>query len=132
MQRFVQALGFPPSSFIIEDSSGLSHENRLSSQIIVTILVELFRSNRYGPEFVSSLSVAGRSGTLKDRTLGENQVSVRAKTGTLTGVVSLAGYLTSESNRVFAFALLQNGVKSKANAHALERKLMALLSSHGV
>ena len=65
---------------------------------------------RYQPEFIASLPIAGVDGTLKNRfkgTAGERWV--RAKTGFLTGVVSLAGFAGRSDGTVIPFVFIYNG-----------------------
>jgi D-alanyl-D-alanine carboxypeptidase/D-alanyl-D-alanine-endopeptidase (penicillin-binding protein 4) len=93
------------------DGSGLSRANRLSADVLTQTLVLAGR-----PEFpelravLTGLPIAGYTGTLDDRFDGDDAGQavgvVRAKTGTLSGVSSLAGVATTRSGAVVAFALL--------------------------
>ena len=123
----LERLGISPSSISVIDGSGLSHSNRLSAAGLVTLLEAAYENEKIWPEFVTSLSIGGKTGTLKDRQLGGG--TVRAKTGTLDGVTSLAGYLWGKGDKLYAFAILQNGVRSKAKAHQLERKVLTALAA---
>ena len=70
------------------------------------------------------LPIAAVDGTLKDRMRGtpaEN--NVRAKTGTLSGVYSLAGYCTAANGNKLAFAILNQGVMKAAPARALQDRI---------
>ncbi|MBV9049254.1 MAG: D-alanyl-D-alanine carboxypeptidase/D-alanyl-D-alanine-endopeptidase [Solirubrobacterales bacterium] len=108
------------------DGSGLSRADSTSPQQVVTLL-ERMASN---PTFVSSLAVAGETGTLQ----GEMNDTVaqgrcRGKTGTLTGVANLAGYCTARDGHSLAFAFLMNGVDSSAG-HALEAQMAVALAGY--
>lgn len=123
MRRRLLELGFKGSEFKFDDGSGLSHENLLSAKIITRILLEAWRSPAYGPEFIGSLSRAGLSGTLRERSFGLPALILRGKTGTLDGVSSLAGYLYSASGRALAFTILVNRA-AKGTAQKLEDNLV--------
>jgi D-alanyl-D-alanine carboxypeptidase/D-alanyl-D-alanine-endopeptidase (penicillin-binding protein 4) len=63
-----------------------------------------------GHEFVASLSIAGKDGTLRSR-MRDVDGRIRGKTGTLGGVHTLAGYVVAEDGEVYAFAYLVNSVR---------------------
>lgn len=91
------------------DGSGLSRDNRISASHLCSILSYVYRSNFYDA-FKNSLPVAGKSGTIKDLCLGqagENRVS--AKSGTMTGIKSYAGYVNTVSGRTLVFTLISSG-----------------------
>ncbi len=84
-----------PENYRIVDGSGVSHYNLVSSELMLKILNHIYYSN---PEIFlklyNSFPIAGVDGTLKDRmknTSAEN--NVHAKTGTLSGVSCLSGYV---------------------------------------
>lgn len=93
---------------VFVNPAGLTRENRLSGKQLVKLLRAAEGNFSWGPEFVGSLPVAGRDGTLKSRQRGIAG-RVRAKTGLLTGVVGLAGYIHREDGRVWVFSLMYNG-----------------------
>lgn len=117
----------------VVDGSGLSHDNRLSARAITGVLRRTLNDPQFGVDFEASLSVGGRSGTLRDRGFSDSAV-VRAKTGTLDGVVGLAGsFLVRDHNKLennergerrIIFAILQNEVKEVESAHLLEKRLI--------
>ncbi len=125
LEEYLRSLGVSADQFSIVDGSGLEHSNRLSARAVVKILVEMDRSYSVSPEFESSLSVSERSGTLEKREFGIPPERVRGKTGTLDGVSSLAGYLLTKKGKKLAFALLENGVKSKASAEVIEKRIVS-------
>ncbi|MDC0358651.1 D-alanyl-D-alanine carboxypeptidase/D-alanyl-D-alanine-endopeptidase [Oligoflexia bacterium] len=129
-EEYLRRLGYAKPEFEVVDGSGLDHTNRMSARILLHLLVEALKVEEYRPEFESSLPIAGISGTLKKRNFGSAPVLVRAKTGTLNGVSSLAGYLTSKRGNKFAFVVVQNNVRSKRDADKLENKLIKFLYNH--
>lgn len=120
-------LGFREGEdFILRDGSGLSHDNRVSAAVLVAVLRDLLRDPGADIEFLSTLPVGGRSGTLKERFANAASV-IRAKTGTLDGVSALAGQLVTPRKRKILFALLQNGVASKEEATHIEENVISTL-----
>lgn len=103
-------LGMNPSSFRQVDGSGLSRQNLASPTAIVALLKAMSVSNNKGRDvFYASLPVAGVSGTLRNRLRNTTtQGKVRAKTGTLTGVRALSGYLDHPDYGIVAFSILVN------------------------
>jgi D-alanyl-D-alanine carboxypeptidase/D-alanyl-D-alanine-endopeptidase (penicillin-binding protein 4) len=78
-------------------------------------------------EFEHSLPASGRSGTLRERGFGLPQAMVRAKTGSLDGVSSLAGYLVSRHGTKYAFTVIVNSSRSKEDAVHLEDRFVRAL-----
>ena len=90
----------------VVDGSGLSRKNRTTPATLVHLLLLIADSQR--PEFtpiLSGLPIAGVDGTLKNRA-GAVRGQIRAKTGTLTGVDVLAGYVVDSAKRALAFAVM--------------------------
>lgn len=98
--------GIPTEGLVINDGSGLDRGNRVMCSTIQSLLLRDggFRSLGTG------LAVAGRTGTLRDLfTEGVVAQRLRGKTGTLTGVKGLAGFVTYDSERASTFTLILNG-----------------------
>ncbi len=95
--------------FHIVDGSGLSHRNRMTANQLLAVLRRINRSSA-GPAWRRALPLAGRSGTLAGRFRGTHaEGNMRAKTGTLTGVVSLSGFVTAQANgEDLAFVIFEN------------------------
>ncbi len=93
----------------IYDGSGLSRRNRISANLLVTILRHITKSNFFG-SYLSSLAVAGRDGTLEKRMRGTvAEQKVFAKTGTHRDVSALSGIAQANDGEIFLFAFLFNG-----------------------
>ncbi len=126
----------------IADASGLSRKNRISAKTMTSLLLKAQRDFSIYPDFISSFSRFGNSGTLKKRVLYKQRSnttntidsldyrntlranSVWAKTGTLNNVSSLAGYLEDRDNERYAFCIIVNGEFSKSQAKKLENALV--------
>jgi serine-type D-Ala-D-Ala carboxypeptidase/endopeptidase (penicillin-binding protein 4) len=113
--------GFDTSGVHMVDSSGLSTDDRVPARLLAAVLAAAAAPSQ-GPNdtqflrpIITGLPVAGGDGTLDDRFVPGSPASagrgvVRAKTGTLTGVSSLAGITTDTDGRLLVFALMSNGV----------------------
>jgi len=114
----------------VVNGSGLFDANRITASELATLLCAVGRDPASGPEFVSHLAIAGVDGTLRGRmTSWAARRAIRAKTGTLSQVVSLSGYvLDPRGSPALAFAFLIEGVKGKtADARtAMDRAAMKL------
>ena len=108
--------GIDPSKLVTKDASGLSKENRVTASMLGQLLYQLRKDPKYTPLY-NSLPIGGISGTLRSRflTTAPNAVGlVRAKTGTLNGTVTLAGYVES-TDREYVFVTLADDI-SRGNA----------------
>jgi D-alanyl-D-alanine carboxypeptidase/D-alanyl-D-alanine-endopeptidase (penicillin-binding protein 4) len=124
VEGFFDDLKVPKAERQIVNGSGLYLASKLSARAITHLLVFMADDQ----VFLDSLAVPGRPGTLSGRlrALGRGP-RLRAKTGMLDEVVSLAGYLTTRGGKTLAFAVLVNGATSK-RTHALKRRIDKLVS----
>jgi D-alanyl-D-alanine carboxypeptidase/D-alanyl-D-alanine-endopeptidase (penicillin-binding protein 4) len=90
MAGFLKAIGISDREFSLDDASGLSHENHITPSAIAHVLVYAQNNPQFQSEFETSLSIAGKTGTLKTRPL--DGVLVRGKNWHTDGVSSLADY----------------------------------------
>lgn len=92
----------------IVDGSGLSHNNRVTANMLCSFLSTVSHMPIYN-EFSQSLGVVGESGTVKNLLpqLPSNVV-VKMKTGTMDGVKSFAGYVTTAKGELLSFAVISN------------------------
>jgi D-alanyl-D-alanine carboxypeptidase/D-alanyl-D-alanine-endopeptidase (penicillin-binding protein 4) len=98
--------GVPLDGVRIVDGSGLSLLDRLTASTLASLLSTMWNDVELRLELVSSLPVAGRTGTLHDRmTRTAARGVVRAKTGTTSNASALSGYAGDR----FVFSILQNG-----------------------
>lgn len=111
----------------IVDGSGLSRQNRMSSAQFVQLLKKQTTAT-YFNDFYKSLPVAGVSGTVASLCKGQaGDGKVHAKSGTLTGVKSFAGYVDSKSGHQIAFAIIANNFSISGNGIA--KKMEPFLNS---
>jgi D-alanyl-D-alanine carboxypeptidase/D-alanyl-D-alanine-endopeptidase (penicillin-binding protein 4) len=101
-------LGVDPANYVLVDGSGLSRRNLVTPEAFVQTLRGMAKTPA-GSVYRASLPVAGKSGTLKDRFQNTSAEGiVQAKTGTLTGVVSLSGYVNSPKYEPLVFSIIVN------------------------
>jgi D-alanyl-D-alanine carboxypeptidase/D-alanyl-D-alanine-endopeptidase (penicillin-binding protein 4) len=135
VERFLASLGIPRGAYLMTNGSGLNDANRFSARQTALLLADLWRRFALAPEFVGSLPVAGRDGTIRWR-LEDPEVAgrVRAKTGTLDGVAALSGYAETAAGERLAFALIVNDAGGRAGpvTAALDRLTSALVTGGAV
>jgi D-alanyl-D-alanine carboxypeptidase/D-alanyl-D-alanine-endopeptidase (penicillin-binding protein 4) len=111
--------GLNPKDYRLVDGSGVSHYNLISAELLLSVLRHFYYNE---PELYKTLydsfPIAGVDGTLENRmrsTKAEN--NVHAKTGTLSGVASLSGYVRNKKENMLAFSILvQNYLGSSKQA----------------
>ncbi|MBS0651656.1 MAG: D-alanyl-D-alanine carboxypeptidase/D-alanyl-D-alanine-endopeptidase [Verrucomicrobia bacterium] len=114
-------VGIDPSNTVIVDGSGLSRYNLLSPHQIIALLMWVDRQGTSAAEFMVSLPISGVDGTLKNRmTDPAIKGKVRAKTGSLMGVSTIAGYATTEKGETIAFSIMMSGFTGKSREYKLK------------
>ncbi|KTD33209.1 D-alanyl-D-alanine carboxypeptidase [Legionella nautarum] len=110
VKKFIQQqTGIELGNAVLTDGSGLSRYDLLTPNQTVSLLRFLYERFPLSYEYIAALPVSGRDGTLQRRFKKPNQQDlVRAKTGTMTGVVSLSGYLYTANAHTLAFAIFIN------------------------
>jgi D-alanyl-D-alanine carboxypeptidase/D-alanyl-D-alanine-endopeptidase (penicillin-binding protein 4) len=123
-------VGLDQKSYVLANASGLHSVNRMSAFQLVKILEHMHHNPQTGPEFISSLAVAGHSGTLRKRMRGTAaEGRLRAKTGTLSSASALAGYVTTQDGDLLAFAFIVNAPRIHAShIHTLQDTLGVALA----
>jgi serine-type D-Ala-D-Ala carboxypeptidase/endopeptidase (penicillin-binding protein 4) len=105
----VEAWGIDPREVIIADGSGLSRYSLITPEALVAILTHVDRDDRLRDRFESSLPVAGRDGTLAHRMQGSAaEGNVQAKTGSMSNVRALSGFVTSADGERLVFSIIAN------------------------
>jgi serine-type D-Ala-D-Ala carboxypeptidase/endopeptidase (penicillin-binding protein 4) len=124
----LKRLRLPLKGAEFHDGSGLDRDDRLTADLLTALLVKA--GDAAHPELrpvLTGLPVAGFTGTLTSRYTNSAAGVVRAKTGTLTGVNTLAGTVVDQDGRLLAFAFLASDTTSPLAAQsALDRTATAL------
>lgn len=110
IKEFLQRqTGLNLNNAVLIDGSGLSRQDLLTPAQTVGLLRYLHDRFPLAYEYISALPIAGQDGTLKKRFSKPNQRGlVRAKTGSMTGIMSLSGYLYTANAHTLAFAIYVN------------------------
>jgi D-alanyl-D-alanine carboxypeptidase/D-alanyl-D-alanine-endopeptidase (penicillin-binding protein 4) len=110
VEAFMQKIGVNMDNVVIADGSGLSLYNYVSPQDEVKVLCYAYQQPAIYTTLSPSLPVAGVDGTLERRMKsGPAFRNVRAKTGSVKGVFTLAGYVTASNGHILAFSIMNNG-----------------------
>jgi D-alanyl-D-alanine carboxypeptidase/D-alanyl-D-alanine-endopeptidase (penicillin-binding protein 4) len=130
-RQFMLAAGVNDADFYIYDGSGMCPYNRIAPRAYTQLLSWAGRQS-WASGFRGSLPIAGVDGTLVNRfTSSPLKSNLWAKTGTMTGVNALSGYLTASSGRLLAFSILVNGHRpgSEAELLAIDRIAEAIAAA---
>ena len=108
-RRFlIDSVGIDSTQFSLRDGSGLSHTNTVSPWAFARLLLWMRRHPGFAP-FQSALPVAGRSGTIRTRMVRTPvEGRVMAKTGTISRVNALSGYVLLPDGRTRIFSIQTN------------------------
>ncbi|MBL8309442.1 MAG: D-alanyl-D-alanine carboxypeptidase/D-alanyl-D-alanine-endopeptidase [Burkholderiales bacterium] len=121
VREWAGARGFDLPELVIENGSGLSRNERISARSLAGLL-EYGLTAPFASDFLSSLPLAATDGTLAKRFVNQAaEGNAWLKTGTLTGVKALAGYLLLPDGRKMLYVAIVN----HANAEAAQRALDA-------
>ncbi|MCX6282325.1 MAG: D-alanyl-D-alanine carboxypeptidase/D-alanyl-D-alanine-endopeptidase [Bacteroidetes bacterium] len=123
--EFWKAKGLDTRGMYFDDGNGLSRNNAISPKQLVDALFIMTNSKYFLP-FYESLPIAGLTGTLHKALRGTAaEGRVRAKTGTIAGVKSFAGYVKSVSGRELVFSIIVNDYSCRTKL--IKKKLEAIL-----
>lgn len=108
-------------SFTVADGSGMSRNNRVTPRMLALWLKSMADDPRTNDAFLASLAQAGEEGTLRKRFRGNPLVNdVRAKTGYLSGVSSISGYVTDgQTGRRLIFSIITNDKPNRVQLTAI-------------
>jgi D-alanyl-D-alanine carboxypeptidase/D-alanyl-D-alanine-endopeptidase (penicillin-binding protein 4) len=106
----------PTGGLIQTDGSGLSRYNYITPELMVAILTHVEQDQRLKGAFEATLPIAGRDGTLEGRMRGTiAEGNARAKTGSMTNVRSMAGYVKGADGDTLAFAIFANNYENSSS-----------------
>ena len=109
IEDYLREKGLDASGVHVVDGCGLSRQNRLTADFLCRYLASLCKEPFFD-HFLESLSSVGGSGTARNLLPAlPAGVSMQLKTGTMDGVKSYAGYITTADGRRLAFAVIANG-----------------------
>jgi D-alanyl-D-alanine carboxypeptidase/D-alanyl-D-alanine-endopeptidase (penicillin-binding protein 4) len=116
VRGFLNKANIPSDQYAFYDGSGLSRQNLVTPHAIVQLL-QFAVTQPWGKSFQASLPVAGVDGSLADRLKDLPPASnVYGKTGSLGGVKTLSGYMTTVDGEPLAFSILTNNMNAPSKA----------------
>ena len=109
ISRYLDSLDIPKEQYVLDDGSGLSRNNRLSAECLVTVLKDLYKG-KYSGVFMSSLAVGGEDGTI-GKYFGQAPYKgqIIGKTGYIAGVRSFSGVCRTPRGDIIFSILTENG-----------------------
>jgi serine-type D-Ala-D-Ala carboxypeptidase/endopeptidase (penicillin-binding protein 4) len=132
IQEIFNKTGLNPEGLHMVDGSGLSRLNLITPRETIQLL-SIMTLSPYAEAFHDSLAIIGGEGTLKNRrkeTSAGTLASVRAKTGTMTHVKNLSGYITTRNGKLLAFSFLCNNHNVPGNViDSLYDRILARLAA---
>jgi len=133
IDSLITLTGLDPEHYRIVDGSGVSHYNLISPELILGVLSYIYY-NEPGlfDIFYKSLAIAGVDGTLEKRMIGtKSENNVRAKTGTISGVSCLSGYVRAANGHNLAFSIMIQNFATKARvAKRFEDQICNILAEY--
>ena len=103
--------GVPADSYVNADGSGLSRYNYLAASTVTAILERIYKDDRHRAPFIATLPIAGKEGegtmaTRMRRTRAAGNAA--AKTGSISNVRALSGYVRTRDGEMLVFSILAN------------------------
>lgn len=124
----IHHIGLDPSHYQIADGSGLSLYNYLSPELLGRMLRYAYNNDDIYRHLLPSLPIAGEDGTLRKRMRGSAaQGNVRAKTGTVEGVSTLSGYLTTATGNLLCFSIMNQGIRHTSTGRNFQDRVCKAL-----
>ena len=112
VKEFLIEAGIESDQVKLNDGCGLSRDNLVTPRF-QTSLLQFLSTRPYFDLFLNTLAVSGTDGTLRHRLVSQRvRGSIHAKTGTLSGVTNLSGYMLTKSGRNLAFSIFANNVNA--------------------
>jgi D-alanyl-D-alanine carboxypeptidase/D-alanyl-D-alanine-endopeptidase (penicillin-binding protein 4) len=108
-QKIFEAWGIPPGSYVQADGSGLSRYDFLTAEMIVTLLERMHKDQKHRDAFLATLPIAGKDGTISTRMKNTRaEGNAVAKTGSISNVRALSGYVRTQDGETLVFSILAN------------------------
>lgn len=133
LRGYLERAGLPNDAYRLSDGSGLSRYNAMSPTQLTRLLTYLPSQRLAYPSFLLGLPVAGVDGTLSRRLAGTGtRGRLRAKTGTMSGVSGLAGYLETQDGETLVVVVMTSGFVGPATKiRQLQDALVETLAEPG-
>ncbi len=112
MRETLQSWGIPSEGYLARDGSGLSRYDWISADAIAKLLVHVAQDPKLAARYRQSLCIPGEPGTLERRMVNTPlQTRVWAKTGSMSQVRAMSGYITTVEGEPLVFSIIVNGFR---------------------
>lgn len=130
LRETLRGWGVGDDAYVYADASGLSRYNYVAPEAIAKVLWAMARDSAYAA-FCDALPVAGVDGTLELRLRGTAaQGNARAKTGSISNVRTMSGYVTTQDGERLLFVLMANHFTAPGRTATLAQDLVVDLLAH--
>ncbi|WP_445506126.1 D-alanyl-D-alanine carboxypeptidase/D-alanyl-D-alanine endopeptidase [Niallia sp. 03190] len=133
MKKELVHFGLNPDNMLLRDASGISPIDLLTANDLSMLLFTV-QKQPWFPVYLNSLPVSGNKermvgGSLRNRLQSENtKGKVQAKTGTLSSVSTLSGYVQTKTGHQYIFSILFNHLLDEEKGKVIEDKIVELLA----
>lgn len=128
VNALIRRVGLDPSHYQIADGSGLSLYNYLTPELLGRLLRFAYANQPIYNHLLPTLPVAGHDGTLRRRMHGSRaEDNVQAKTGTVEGVSTLSGYLTTAAGNRLCFSIMNQGIRHTSTGRNFQDRVCRAL-----
>ena len=108
-QKIFEGWGILPGSYVQADGSGLSRYDFVTADMIATLLERMHKDPKHHDAFLATLPVAGKDGTISTRMKNTRaEGNAAAKTGSISNVRALSGYVRTQDGETLVFSILAN------------------------
>lgn len=129
-QKLFRKMGLNADDYRLADGSGLSLYNYLSPECETMLMRYAWKKQAIYTHLLPSLPIAGVDGTLKKRMKGTfAEGNVKAKTGTVTGVSTLTGYLTASNGHLLCFSIMTQGLRRASEGRQFQDRVCVALAT---
>ncbi len=125
-EKYLRTLGI--NDFYVENGSGLSYKNHIATRSLVAVMVDMFKDARLKTAFIESLSIAGVDGTTKKWNSPVLFNKLYAKTGSLNGVSTLAGFMPKKGETIIFSIILNGGRVSFTTGRNVSQRIVEALA----
>ena len=124
LRQVLEAFGVSRGAFTQSDGSGLSRYNLVTPTAFVQVLTAMARNAQLSAKWMAALPIGGADGTLQHRLTGTAaEGRVRAKTGSLSGVRALSGYVETATGEHLVFSFLANNYADPVTSEDIEKAM---------
>lgn len=130
VKKVLEAAGIAPDSVVQYDGSGMSRRDLITPGAVIRLYAYMAKQSKYSQVWRDSLAVGGVDGTLRNRfarTLASG--NLRGKTGTLSQVSALSGYISTKAGESLVFSIIVNGVPEQGMRTSLIDDIVVQLAN---